>query len=55
MCRVETVTPQFRCGAFTTPLGGSARTDRVRADRWESAPGLVDGAVTVELLATLRV
>ena len=53
--RVDTGTHQFSFVAFTTTIDESAHTDRVIADRWEIAAVLVDGDVTDELLATLRV
>ena len=52
---VEADGHQFSFVAFTTTIDESAHTDRVIAERWEVAGVLVEGEVTEELMATLRV
>ena len=52
---LDTGTHRFSFVAFTTTIDESEHTDRVIADRWEVAAVLVDGDVSDELLATLRV
>ncbi|MEC8983111.1 MAG: hypothetical protein VX905_05975 [Actinomycetota bacterium] len=52
---VEADGHRFSFVAFTTTIDESAHTDRVIAERWEVAGVLVEGEVTEELMATLRV